>query len=170
MDRAIEIAVTYETTQQHVKSMATGMAAADTVGAIKKHKRHPNRCHSRDEHTDMLICRNCGGMHEKKIQLSAENAYYATSEIIGPRYASWRKKTGDQSQRQSTPLTEQKMNRLFTLTPSPVGKISRTLPRPMLRQVQGTKFVSDLTLEPKPVSSRHHSTPGWWRHTLSGQA
>ena len=66
MDRAIEIAVTYETTQQRLKLMAGSSSTADTVDAIKKPKHHPNRCHSSDDHVGMISCRNCGGTHEKK--------------------------------------------------------------------------------------------------------
>ena len=66
MDRAIEIAVTNETTQQRLKFMAGSSSTADTVDASKKPKHHPNRSHCGDDHTGTINCKNCGGTHEKK--------------------------------------------------------------------------------------------------------
>ena len=62
----------------------------------------------------------------RTVQLSAKNAYTATSKIIGPRYVSWRRWTETVSLGQSPrQLTEQKkMSHLFTVTPSLVGRIS----------------------------------------------
>ena len=90
-----------------------------------------------------------GRMRRRTVQLLANNAYTATSEITGPGYASWRRKTRDQSQRQSTPLTKQKkkMSRLSTLTPSPVGRIAGHC----LRQYD------DKYREPDPFQTLHWS-------------
>ena len=54
MDRVIEIAVTYETTQQRFKSLAAGSSTADSVDVIKKQKYHKNRRHSGADHTQAL--------------------------------------------------------------------------------------------------------------------
>ena len=76
MDRAIEIAVIYETTQQCLKCMAAVSSTADIVDAIKEPKHHLNRCHSSDDHTGMINCRNCGGMHEKNCPAFGKECLY----------------------------------------------------------------------------------------------
>ena len=68
MENAIEIAITHETTQQHLASNATG-EPADNVNVITGHtaKSSRNRQHSTHPKSGMITdCRNCGGKHKRK--------------------------------------------------------------------------------------------------------
>ena len=67
MDKAIGIAVTYETTQQYLKSMATS-ATPTNVDAIKQKRQQTPRQQKRQEdkriqyrHHEVIDCQNCGG-------------------------------------------------------------------------------------------------------------
>ena len=70
MDKAFDQAVTYETTQQCLKSMATS-ATPTSVDAIKQKRQQAPRQQKRQEdkriqyrHHEVIDCLNCGGQHK----------------------------------------------------------------------------------------------------------
>ena len=72
MDKATDLAVTYETTQQCLKSMATS-ATPTRVDAIKQKRQEAPRPQKRQEdkriqyrHHEVMDCQNCGGQHKRR--------------------------------------------------------------------------------------------------------
>ena len=66
MERAIELAMNHEATQEHLRSMASSSAAADNVDAIQNTRRSDKRQTGHSGQTPTINCRNCGGKHPKK--------------------------------------------------------------------------------------------------------
>ena len=73
MEKAIDIAIMHETTQQRLRSMATTSPTADSIDSIAKNRSghqqrstHHRRYKAEQSHTDITNCRNCGGQHAKK--------------------------------------------------------------------------------------------------------
>ena len=73
MDKAIDLAVTYETTQQCLKSMATS-ATPTRVDAIKQKRQEAPRQQKRQEdkkiqyrHHEVIDCQNCGATQAKRM-------------------------------------------------------------------------------------------------------
>ena len=68
MEKAIEIAVTYETTQQHLQSMACH-AQGQVDFARRRHQtkqQKPERRQDRTQAQKSPLCKNCGGKHRPK--------------------------------------------------------------------------------------------------------
>ena len=72
MEKAIEVAITYETTQQHLRSMACGKETnVDLIQSRPRHPiqkgRHTQRGHDRQQSTSNVInCKNCGTQHRPR--------------------------------------------------------------------------------------------------------
>ena len=72
MEKAIEVAITYETTQQHLRSMACGKETnVDLIQSRHRHPiqkgRHTQRGHGHKQSTSNVInCKNCGTQHRPR--------------------------------------------------------------------------------------------------------
>ena len=93
MDKATDLAVTYETTQQCLKSMATS-ATPTRVDAIRQKRQEAPRQQKRQEdkiqyrHHEVIDCQNCGGnTSEENAQHLVRNAGVVTSSTTGQRCA-----------------------------------------------------------------------------------
>ena len=72
MDKVIDLAVTYDTTQLRLKSMATS-ATPTRVDAIKQKRQEAPRKQKHQEdkriqyrHHEVMDCQNCGGQHKRR--------------------------------------------------------------------------------------------------------